>query len=177
MGNILSSSYDYIDFRSNSKRLQTVKNLDSLRYSGNWYEIAKYPICWENNCERSSATYSYDAANKQIIVVNKCLVNDKVVYERRGVAWISNKQEPGKLKLRFVDDYPADTDKGEADYWIHWTDYDNYAIVGGPSGKYLWILSRKETISKCDIHKLLDLVCEFGYNPLNLMANPSVVLN
>ena len=69
---------------------------------------------------------------------------------------------PDKLSLLFNDGLSND---GVGDYWVHWTDYCNYALVGGSTDKYFWILSRKETIDKSDIPYLTKLVEKYGYDP------------
>ena len=78
-------------------------------------------------------------------------------------------QESGKLELKFTDNLPADP--GWQPYWVHWTDYENYSIVGGPSGRFLWILSRREKVSVRDASKMAKLVESFGYNLKEIVFN------
>ena len=67
---------------------------------------------------------------------------------------------------------PADP-KGS--YWIHWTDYDNYSIVGSPSKRFLWLLSRKNTIKASEVEPILKVIRGFGYETDKLLANPKTV--
>lgn len=92
---------------------------------------------------------------------NTCIKADGTSYDRKGVAHIKDKNEPAKLELVFNDGLPSD---GPSPYWVHWTDYKNYSIVGGPSGKFLWILGREPKITKADLKKLLNLCRSIGYN-------------
>lgn len=58
---------------------------------------------------------------------------------------------------------------------IHWTDYGNFAIVGVPDKKYLWILSRTESISKAKARDLMRIAEKLGYDIDKLWAEPSAV--
>lgn len=170
------SSTDYMATREYAeRRRKTVQGFDPLRYSGSWWEVARYPLFWETDCERATAEYQYNPLSKQISVTNRCWTNDRLVRDRKAVAWAPDENEASKLKLRFIDGGPSDN--FDAPYWVHWTDYENYSIVGGPSGQYLWILSRKEKIPATDIPKLMRVVSKFGYDPSKLMASPKAVQN
>ena len=154
---------------SNSVSEQTQQNFDIASYTGTWYELAKYPIIWERDCVGAMAEYTWDEEAKELGVRNSCISDGKVKRIRTGKAkmWDS-----GKFVLRFTDGFPSD---GPSPYWVHWTDYNNYSIVGGPSGKYLWFLGRKDTLSRKDANMLLDKASDLGYTTSRIMANPSVI--
>jgi lipocalin len=52
----------------------TVPYVNLTRYLGTWYEQALIPFFWERNCERSSATYSFNS-DQSIRVDNVCYRN------------------------------------------------------------------------------------------------------
>lgn len=157
---------------SGASRMTTMKVLDTARYGGDWWEIAKYPLVWEQDCERATANYAYDPIKRVIKVTNRCWQDGQVVRTRTGEARMDNMADQGKLRLNFTDGLPSD---GESDYWVHWTDYDNYAIVGGGSGMYLWVLSRKEKMPAGDIDMIMDKVKSFGYGTDKLIASAGAV--
>lgn len=154
------------------KRENTMKKLDVYLYSGEWWEIAKYPLIWESDCERATANYSYDSFKNVIKVTNICWVNGQVIRTRTGEARMDNMNDKGKLRLNFTDGLPSD---GESDYWVHWTDYTSYAIVGGRDGKYLWVLSRKEKMPRGDIDMIINKVKSYGYDTDRLIAAAGAV--
>lgn len=49
---------------------RTVRDLDPVRYSGTWYEIGRYPMPWENDCDRAVAIYTPNDTG--IFVENQC---------------------------------------------------------------------------------------------------------
>ena len=150
----------------------TMKNLDVGKYMGRWYEIAKYPMVWEKDCERATAQYTWDDTTQKVLVENKCWVGKELIRTRRAEAWIPDPNDKSKLLIKFNDGGPSDF--GPAPYWVHWTDYNN-AIVGGPSGRFLWWLSRKSQVNPSEVEPMLKRVASFGYDPEKLMAAPSAL--
>ena len=94
---------------------------------------------------------------------------------RHSEAWVIDPTDRGKLAIEF------DASEGpvgpRSEYWVHWTDYNTYSIVGGPSGKYLWLLSRNPTIKAKDVEPILDVIRGFGYDTDKLVGNPGVVVH
>ena len=119
------------------KALETVNFVDLERYIGQWYEIARYHHRFQEGCVGSKATYSLRDDGK-ITVINECY--DKSFSGKlrsvKGKAWVVDKETNAKLKVSFF--WPF-----SGDYWIIdlGRDYE-YAVIGHPNRKYLWILSR-----------------------------------
>jgi apolipoprotein D and lipocalin family protein len=117
--------------------LAVVEHLDLQRYLGKWYEIASIRQSFQKNCVATTANYSL-RSNGSIDVLNECrkFTLDGKLDRARGKAWIPNSSEPAKLLVQFF--WPF-----RGDYWvIELGDNYEYAVVGHPSRKYLWILSR-----------------------------------
>jgi len=116
--------------------LQSVENVDLNRYTGRWYEIAKYPNRFEAKCDRNiTATYALRSDGK-ISVVNACMTREGKLTQANGWAKVVDQKTGSKLKVTFF--WPF-----FGDYWIIdlGPNYE-YAVVGEPGRKYLWILSR-----------------------------------
>lgn len=119
-------------------KLKTVdKKIDLNKYSGKWYEIAKYPNKFQKDCDCATAEYLLSENEKHIIVTNRCKkANDNEWKEVNGKAFIADKKNFTKLKVQFF--WPF-----KGDYWIIAIDDDyKWVVVSEPSRKYLWILSR-----------------------------------
>lgn len=137
-------------------KLEVVPHVDLNKYLGKWYEIAHLPFRFEDGCSNITATY---ALNKDgsISVLNECIKNGKVK-QAKGKAKIVDKNSGAKLKVTFF--WPF-----YGDYWIIKLD-DNYsyAVVGTPSRKYLWILSRTTQIDDKLNSQLTEFVKSKGFN-------------
>ena len=150
--------------------LTTVSAVDLNRYIGKWYEIASYPAWFQKGCTGSTADYSR-LPDGRIRVVNRCFKKslDGPLKESKGKAEVVDSKTNARLKVTFF--WPF-----KGDYWIIDLDDDyQWAVVGVPSRKYLWILSRTPTLDGAVYDGILRRVIEKGYDPtrLNLTAQPN----
>ncbi|WP_411816277.1 lipocalin family protein [Hyphococcus sp. DH-69] len=145
--------------RDQSIPLTTVDYVDTERYLGRWYEIARFPNSFEENCEGVTADYAM-RDDGLISVINTCRKGTPDGEEKaaKGRARIVDEQSNAKLEVSFFGPFWGD-------YWVIGLAEDySLALVGEPSGKYLWILSRTPTISnETRVDAIQDLQA-FGYN-------------
>ena len=141
--------------------LEVVPHVDLKKYLGKWYEIARLPARFEEGCSDISATYSL-REDGSISVLNECKRNGKVK-RAKGKAKVVDKNTGAKLKVTFF--WPF-----YGDYWIInlGKDYD-YAVVGTPNRKYLWILSRTPQMDDKLFSQLIELVKSKGFDVKNLI--------
>jgi apolipoprotein D and lipocalin family protein len=116
---------------------EPARRVELDRYLGHWFELARYENRFERNCEGVTADYSL-REDGTVSVVNTC--REGGVNGNKKVAKGRAKLVPGsgnaKLKVSFFGPFYGD-------YWVldHASDY-SWSIVGEPSGRYLWILTR-----------------------------------
>jgi apolipoprotein D and lipocalin family protein len=142
-----------------TKPLAVVPYVDLDRYIGTWYEIATIPQRFQKDCVGVAATYTLRDDGK-IDVLNKCRKKtlDGELKEAKGKAWVVDKKTNAKLKVQFF--WPF-----KGDYWIVELDADyQYAVVGHPGRKYLWILSRVPQMDESLYQDLLQRVANKGYD-------------
>ena len=141
--------------------LEVVSHVDLEKYLGKWYEIAHLPFRFEEGCSDITATYSL-REDGGISVLNECKRNGKVK-RAKGKAKVVDKNTGAKLKVTFF--WPF-----YGDYWIInlGKDYD-YAVVGTPNRKYLWILSRTPQMDDKLFSQLIELVKSKGFDVTNLI--------
>jgi apolipoprotein D and lipocalin family protein len=144
----------------------TVQRVDLTRYVGVWHEIARYPNRFQKECRESTASYTIrdDGA---ITVVNRCRT-DSGDKEARGIAKVVDSVTNARLKVSFFRPFYGD-------YWIFdlGTDYE-YAVVGTPDRKYLWILSRTPVMDARLYEKLLEKIRGQGFDPKRLLVTGAV---
>ncbi|MFZ4166673.1 lipocalin family protein [Brevundimonas sp. NPDC058933] len=118
---------------------QPAKPVELNRYLGRWYELARYEAGFQKDCEAVTADYSL-LENGPVRVLNRCRQGaiDGPVKQSEGKAKVVEGSENAKLKVSFFGPFYV------GDYWVldHADDY-SWSIVGEPSGRYLWILSRE----------------------------------
>ncbi len=146
----------------NSAQLTTVDNVDLRRYAGKWYEIARYPNRFQRKCQSDTTAVYTLQDDGTVQVVNACREKDGTVTTARGSAKVVDKKTNAKLKVTFF--WPF-----YGDYWIIGLSPDyQYAFVGEPSRKYLWILSRTPGMAENTYQEALRLVEKSGYEPARL---------
>ena len=117
--------------------VRTVDKVDLGRYMGKWFEIAAFPQKFQKGCHCTTA--EYEMTDKGYVrVINTCRKGspDGKVSRAKGKAFVVKGSGNAKLKVQFF--WPF-----RGNYWIIDLAEDyTYAVVGDPSRKYLWILSR-----------------------------------
>lgn len=138
---------------------QPAKAVDLERYSGVWYEIARYEFSFERGCESVTAEYRL-LESGGVEVINSCRKGSTTgpIKRAKGRAKVVPDSANAKLKVSFFGPFFGD-------YWVldHADDYA-WSIVGEPSGRYLWLLSRTPRPSPAIREVIDNRVRELGYD-------------
>jgi len=141
-----------------ASELQTIPSVDLARYAGRWYEIARLPNSFQKKCAGGvTATYELRPDGK-VAVINECRKASAGITRAKGTAEIADKKSNAKLKVTFF--WPF-----YGDYWILdlGPNYE-YAVVGEPKRRYLWILSRTPQIDDALYQELLARMANQGFD-------------
>lgn len=143
---------------------QPAKAVDIENYLGKWYEIARYENRFEEGCEAVTAEYT-KLPDGKVGIRNSCREGgvDGPLKVADGRAKIVEGSNNSKFKVSFWGPFYI------GNYWIldRADDY-SWAIVGEPSGRYLWILSRKAPLSEKERESLYTKAKKLNYD-LNLV--------
>ena len=144
--------------------LDVVESVDVQRYLGKWYEIALLPNSFEEGCNCTTAEYSV-IDSITLRVVNTCRLDsiNGEIDRAEGKAFVVERSNNAKLKVQFF--WPF-----RGDYWIIDLDQINYkyAVVGTPSRKYLWILSRSPKMDEPLYNSLIEKCKTKGFDVTKL---------
>jgi len=149
--------------RPDAPPLAVVPSVDLSRYTGTWFEIAKYPNRFQRGCVGATAEYTLAPDGKRVDVVNRCREIDSGKERSvRGKARVVDPATNAKLSVTFF--WPF-----SGDYWILAVGEEyEYAVVGTPDRKYLWFLARTETIGDDLYGRLVDLAHARGFDPARI---------
>jgi apolipoprotein D and lipocalin family protein len=151
---------------SDKQPLRVVPSINLSRYTGRWYEVARLPNRFQKKCAGDvSATYTV-MDDGQLKVVNQCSRANGETASVEGRARLANKRGPNtKLKVRFAPAFLSFLPFVWGDYWIIELAPDySYAVVGEPTRKYLWILSRTPQLDDGVLQQLLEHAAAQGYD-------------
>lgn len=136
--------------------LQTVSKVEINKYMGKWYEIARYNNWFQRKCGATTAEYTN--LGKRVQVLNSCKLkkDDNKIDQAHGSAIVKDKDTNAKLTVSFVPWLQRFGVFG-GPYWvIELGENYEYAVVGHPKRKYLWILSRTPEMPEKLYNELLD---------------------
>jgi apolipoprotein D and lipocalin family protein len=146
-----------------SKEPETVSKVDLKKYAGLWYEIAKIPNNFQDQCVGNTTAEYMLQEDGRIKVINSCLDEDGEIDKADGIAKVVDKKTNSKLEVSFVSFLGIRPFWG--DYWIIGLD-DNYeyAVVGSPDRKYGWILARQKELPKEQLDEAYEILRKQGYD-------------
>lgn len=136
---------------------QPAKSVELSRYLGRWYELARYEQGFQKDCDGVTADYAM-RPDGNVSVLNSCRKPDGKAKQANGKAKIVDTASGAKLKVSFFGPFYGD-------YWVldRAEDY-SWSIVGEPSGRYLWILSREANPGQAKLDALIARVKALGYD-------------
>ncbi len=122
-------------------QVAAVPALDFTKFSGTWYEIAKYPTKKEKSCATDALMmFTSSLKARRFDVVRSCTTRDDTPDAANYGGKMEDKNGDGKLKVGTWPFYRK--------FWVLGVgpEYD-WAVVGDPGKKTLWVLSRKTTLT------------------------------
>jgi apolipoprotein D and lipocalin family protein len=145
--------------------LPTVASVDLPRYMGNWYEVAKLPNRFQASCA-SDTLAAYRLEGDGVEVINRCRHADGGVDSIKGRAKVVPGSAGARLRVSFF--WPF-----YGDYWVLALDPDyKTALVGEPSRRYAWILSRAPTLDEGRLQALLARAQALGFDRAAFVRTP-----
>lgn len=150
--------------------LRPVAGLDLPRYMGRWYELARYPNRFQEQCA-AAATAEYTLlATGRVQVVNRCPQAGGKVDEAVGEARRVGPEGAATLQVRFAPAWLSLLPQVWGDYWVVELDADyRLAVVSEPKREYLWVLSRGPTLPAAEWSALEARLRALGFDPARLI--------
>ncbi|MFW0716722.1 lipocalin family protein [Pedobacter sp. N23S346] len=119
-----------------------VNNLDLKKYSGTWYSLYSIPTIFDKGSRETTTKYTLNKDGYYNVLTTYKKPNDKKVYLRNSKMFPSEDGNNGELQAQFI--WPI-----KVDYWIiELADDYSYVVVGHPDHKFLFIMSRNQTMLK-----------------------------
>lgn len=152
-------------------RLQTVSAVDLTRYTGRWYEVARFPNRFQQQCV-GDVTADYRLRDDgRLDVLNRCRTAHDEISAASGLARVVDKVHRAKLKVRFAPEWLSWLPMVWGDYWIvALADDYRYAAITAPSGDYLWILSRQPQLTDADLAQIRQRLTAMGLDLSRLQS-------
>jgi apolipoprotein D and lipocalin family protein len=138
--------------------LRSVPQVDTQRWAGTWYELARVPNGLQARCIADATATYLPRADGSLRVIQRCRDIDSKWYVATARAVSADHDRGGAARLRlsylpaWLDWLPASS----GDQWVVMLDADyRYAVVSEPSREHLWILSRTPDIDSVTYNRIL----------------------
>jgi apolipoprotein D and lipocalin family protein len=152
--------------------VRTVPFVDLDRYTGDWFEIARFPNRFQDQCVGEVRASYASRADGRLDVVNRCRTADGQT-EARGVARIVDERTFARLKVRFAPAWLSWLPAVWGDYWIIGLGADySWAVVGDPGREYLWILARASHLDSDSLAAARAAARASGFDVERLVPTP-----
>jgi len=147
-----------------TRSLRTVKSVDSSRYAGRWYEVARLPNRFQR--DDSLATAEYRVQGPGVLgVLNTERRPDGSTKQIRGTATAVPGSGGSRLRVKFEGLAGLIPVPKDGNYWIIALapDYST-ALVGTPDRNFLWLLSRQSNPSPSVRQRYLEIAAKQGFD-------------
>lgn len=143
--------------------IEPVKNFQSDRYLGQWYEIARLDHSFERGLEQVTATYSMKE-DGGIKVNNRGYDTSSQQWkEAEGKAYFVGDNSEGHLKVSFFGPF-----YGSYVVFDLGNDYE-YSLITSNNRSYFWLLSRTPVIDDNLQADLISKITSLGFNTNELI--------
>ena len=147
--------------------LKTVPKLDLPRFMGDWYVFAHIPYSLEKGKVGTLDRYELRPDGR---IQNSYLFRrgslDAPLEEWKGVAWVHDKQSNAEWRVQFVWPFRVPFLVIDLDDDYQW------AVIGYPSRKLAWVLSRKTSLDEKTYQGILQRMQQQGYDTTKLAKVP-----
>ena len=139
--------------------LPTAPLVDLNQYMGEWFEVARLPVSYEENCVGTKAVYTMQP-DGSVRIINTCHKGglDGPLKIAKGRATVADRQSKSKLKVSFFWPFTGDY------YILEVGNGYEYALVGDPSREHLWVLSRTPQMELQLLHNLVGKAQRLGFD-------------
>jgi len=155
--------------------IKVIKNFDSEKYLGTWYEYSNYDNNFSNagigaKCDVAKYTDATEEGKPLTIgVLNRAVRENKGYFDYSAKANAvlgepTNQEKPGKLIVNFYDP-PSKRVSTTTNYNILDTDYETYTAVylcrqikANTKSEFLWILTREQFPAQSVVDKALSVI-------------------
>jgi apolipoprotein D and lipocalin family protein len=158
---------------SHASEVKAVASVDLNRYQGKWFELAAIPQFFQRKCVRDTFAEYSKLESGEIKVENHCVREDTGRERAEGRARLYDSNETSKLTLTFLKLFGEFRYWAGGDYWVIALDPNyQWAVVGHPSRKYGWVLSRTPTQPVPVLAEIVGRIKAQGYDACEFIITP-----
>jgi apolipoprotein D and lipocalin family protein len=158
---------------AHASEVKAVAAVDLDRYQGKWFELAAIPQFFQRKCVRDTFAEYTKLDSGEIRVDNNCVREDAGRERAEGRARLYDSSETSKLTVTFLKLFGEFRYWAGGDYWVIALDPSyQWAVVGHPTRKYGWVLSRTPTQPVAVLAEIVGRIKAQGYDACEFIVTP-----
>lgn len=119
-----------------------VDKVDLNRFAGKWYSLYSIPTFFDKGSRETTTTYSWNKDGYYNVLTEYKKGDDNKIHDYKSKLFQVEGTNNSEMKAQFIWPY-------KVDYWVVELGGDySYVVVGHPDHKFLFIMSRKPSMSK-----------------------------
>ena len=147
--------------------MKTADNVQLNKYMGTWFEIARIDTPFQRGTFDSQAEYKQNK-DGTVQITNSAINEYGEQTSAKAVGYVPDSNNTAKLRISFFRPFYSD-------YWILDVDDDyQWALVGTPNKRYMWILSRTPNIDDIALMRILTTAKLLGFDTSKLLYNKNL---
>jgi apolipoprotein D and lipocalin family protein len=157
----------------NASEVKAVPAVNLDRYQGKWFELAAIPQFFQRKCVRDTFAEYTKLEGGEIRVENNCTGDDSSRIRAEGRARLYDSSETSKLTVTFLKLFGEYRYWAGGDYWVIELDPNyQWAVVGHPTRRYGWVLSRTPTQPVAVLAEIVGRIKAQGYDACEFIVTP-----
>jgi apolipoprotein D and lipocalin family protein len=157
----------------NASEVKAVPAVSLDRYQGKWFELAAIPQFFQRKCVRDTFAEYTKLEGGEIRVENNCTGDDSSRIRAEGRARLYDSSETSKLTVTFLKLFGEYRYWAGGDYWVIELDPNyQWAVVGHPTRRYGWVLSRTPTQPVAVLAEIVGRIKAQGYDACEFIVTP-----
>jgi apolipoprotein D and lipocalin family protein len=153
--------------------VKAVEKLDLDRYQGKWHEVAAIPQFFQRECVRDTVAEYSKLESGEIKVENMCSREEGGRKKAEGRARLYDSAETSKFTVTFLYLFGEYRYWAGGDYWVIALDPGyGWAVVGHPSRRYGWVLSRTPSLPLATLAEIIGRIKAQGYDACEFIVTP-----
>lgn len=145
------------------KKLQTAKNVDLTRFSGNWFEIARKPVTIERKSFKNITTHYSRVDENKLVVEWRYNTFEGQIGQLVGEAIVKDPADHSIFKMSYLPEF-LHTLRAKTYAIIRVDPEYKYALIGNKRRSHLWLLAREAHIDCQILDEYIDYAQNIGFN-------------
>jgi apolipoprotein D and lipocalin family protein len=141
-----------------------VKKVDIMSFAGKWFSLYSIPTFLDKHWRQTTQTYVIHPDGYYAVFTSYKIIGQDVQKYIRSKLFVVRNGNNAVFKAQYV--WPL-----KVDYWvIELPDDYSYVVVGHPTHKYLYIMSRKPVLPESLLSSIIKRCGEKGYDTSKLVS-------